>query len=253
MKPTVNLWEVCRGQDHLRRINGTLYRLVESQEQIATLNYVDTLEEQAILEELLEQSKPLWPQSAQGYHYLLQTPFRYPPLRWGSRFGRTHEPSILYGGVGLTPTLAESAYYRLVFLHSMPAHPTKPGIDSAHTLLSVRYRTDNGIQLQAAPFVLHETILSHPSDYTATQLLGSAMRQAGVMAFEYTSARDKHKGHCVGLFAPSALSQKKPSSLQSWLCETRAEQVIFKPLSENTIYRFPGEQFMVDGRLPHPA
>jgi hypothetical protein len=38
-----------------------LYRLVENQEQVATLGYVDTLEEQAVLEELLETSKPDYP------------------------------------------------------------------------------------------------------------------------------------------------------------------------------------------------
>lgn len=249
----MNLWQHCNGAHHLSTVSGTLYRLVESQEQIATLNYVDTLEEQAVLEDLLEQSKPRVPTSAQGLHYLLQTPFRYPPLPWGSRFGRTHEASLLYGGLGLSPTLAESAFYRLVFWHSMPPHPSKACIDSAHTLFSVRYRTDQGVQLHALPFSEYESSLTHPSDYRITQQLGSAMREAGVAAFEYTSARDHKKGRCVGLFAPTALSQKKPASMSPWLCETRADQVIFKPLSENTVYRFPGAHFMVGGRLPRPA
>lgn len=249
----MNLWNICDGPRHITPVSGTLYRLVESQEQIATLNYVDTLEEQAVLEDLIEQSKPPVPASARGLHYLLQTPFRYPPLPWGSRFGRTHEPSILYGGLGLTPTLAESAYYRLVFWHSMPPHPDKTSIDSAHTLFSVRYRTAQGIRLQQPPFSKHEAALTHPSDYALTQALGSAMREAGVMAFEYTSARDIKKGQCAGLFSPTALSQKKPASMSPWLCETRAGQVIFKPLSDNTVHRFQGNQFMTDGRLPRPA
>lgn len=57
--------------------------MVESQEQVATLQLVDTLEEQALLEELLESSKPPVPADAEPLHYLLKTPFRYPPLRWG--------------------------------------------------------------------------------------------------------------------------------------------------------------------------
>lgn len=249
----MTLWQTCDGPKHIGPISGTLYRLVESQEQIATLQYVDTLEEQAVLEDLLEQSKPPFPSSAQGIHYLLQTPFRYPPLPWGSRFGRTHEPSLLYGGLSLVPTLAESAYYRLLFWHSMPPHPSRTSIDSAHTLFSVRYRSEQGIQLHIPPFSDFEAELTHPSDYAATQQLGSAMRDAGVKAFEYTSARDIEKGRCVGLFSPTALSQKQPASMSSWLSETRADHVIFKPLSDNIVHRFEGRQFMIDGQLPRPA
>lgn len=252
-KHAMNIWNVCNGSQHVMPVAGTLHRLVESQEQIATLNYVDTLEEQAMLEDLLEQSKPPYPERARGYHYLLQTPFRYPPLQWGSRFGRVHEPSIFYGGLGLDPTLAESAYYRLVFWYSMPPHPTQASIDSAHTLVSARYRSARGIQLHQAPFSAYEAALTHPADYAPAQSLGSALREAGIDAFEYTSARDIKKGRCVGLFTPTALSQKKPSSLSPWLCETRADQVIFKPLSQNIVYRLPAEQFMIDGRLPRPA
>lgn len=253
MERTMDIWNTCNGPQHIGPVSGTLYRLVESQEQIATLNYVDTLEEQAVLEDLLEQSKPPYPESAKGRHYLLLTPFRYPPLRWGSRFGRVHEPSIFYGGLGIDATLAESAYYRLVFWHSMPARAGKPSIDSAHTLVVVRYRSERGVQLHQPPFSAYEAALTHPSDYAPTQELGSAMRMAGIDAFEYVSARDAQKGRCVGLFTPQALAQKKPASLHPWLCETRADQVIFKPLSQNTVYRFPGDQFMIDGQLPMPA
>jgi hypothetical protein len=53
--------------------------MVESQEQIATRGYVDTLAEQSVLEELLEESKPAYPDKTTDLHYLLKTPFRYPP------------------------------------------------------------------------------------------------------------------------------------------------------------------------------
>ena len=48
------LWEACDGAQQIKPLTGTLHRLVESQEQIATLAYVDTLEEQVLLEEMLE-------------------------------------------------------------------------------------------------------------------------------------------------------------------------------------------------------
>jgi len=56
-----HIWSVCQGEAHIRPIQGVLYRLVENQEQVATLGYVDTLDEQAVLEALLENSKRLPP------------------------------------------------------------------------------------------------------------------------------------------------------------------------------------------------
>ena len=106
------IWRQCKGERHIRPLQGRLVRLVESQEQVATLQLVDTLEEQALLEELLESSKPPVPADAEPLHYLLKTPFRYPPLRWGSRFGRRHEPSLFYAALKLETAMAESAYYR---------------------------------------------------------------------------------------------------------------------------------------------
>ena len=109
------IWERCNGAAHIRPINGRAYRLVESQEQVATLGYVDSLDEQAVLEDLLEATKPANLPDAEPYHYLLKTPFRYPPLKWGSRYGRQHEAGIFYAGKSVATTLAESAYYRFVF------------------------------------------------------------------------------------------------------------------------------------------
>lgn len=249
----MNVWDACDGPRQIAYVRGTLYRLVESQEQIATLGYVDTLEEQALLEQMLEQVKPPYRQLSDDVHYLLKTPFRYPPLPWGSRFGQRHEPSIFYGGRAISTTLAESAYYRLVFWHSMEPHPEKRSIDSAHTLFSVGYRSKVGIRLQNPPFSAYAAVLTHPSNYVQTQQLGSAMREAGIQAFEYVSARDLNKGQCVGLFTPEALSQKTPATMSQWLCETSARGVIFKPLSQNTVYQFRREQFLVDGELPLPA
>ncbi len=66
-------------------LQGRCWRLVESQEQIATHALVESLEEQALLEQLLDESKPSYPQGLQKKHYLIATPFRYPPLpQWHS-------------------------------------------------------------------------------------------------------------------------------------------------------------------------
>lgn len=68
-----------------------VYRMVESQEKVATMTLVDTLDE------LIEETKPSI-RHQKPRHYLIQTPFRYPPLKHGSRFGSRFEPSIFYAG-----------------------------------------------------------------------------------------------------------------------------------------------------------
>ncbi|MFV0284244.1 MAG: RES family NAD+ phosphorylase [Castellaniella sp.] len=247
------LWQACAGERRIGPIQGLLHRLVESQEHIATLGYVDTLEEQAILESLLDAAKPPWPVSGGPLHYLLRTPFRYPPLPWGSRFGRPHEPSLLYGGHDLGATLAESAYYRFVFWYSMASPPPGEAIQSQHTLFSVGYRTTHGLRLQTPPFDAHRPLLTDPVRYEATQALGTDMRAAGVEAFEYRSARDPAQGLCVGLFTPQALVGKSPRSMRPWLCQSGAREVAFKPAGERTVHSYPLEAFLRDGRLPMPA
>jgi len=45
-----------------------------------------------------------------GLDYLLFPPFRYPPLKWGSRFGTEYQRGLFYGSQLLATALAEVAY-----------------------------------------------------------------------------------------------------------------------------------------------
>jgi RES domain len=247
------IWEACDGPQHIGPLSGLLFRLVESQEQIATLGYVDTLEEQALLEDLLESVKPPYPEGSDDYHYLLKTPFRYPPLQWGSRFGRIHEPSLFYGGCRVETALAESAYYRFVFWFSMDAEPVKDKLRTEHTLLSVGYETAKGVRLHAPPFDKYLADLTHPKNYQPAQLLGSAMRATGVDAFEYPSARDPGRGRCVGLFTLSAFKQRRPEEMSQWLCEVGATEVSFKRAGSTAVATYVIDDFLFENRLPFPA
>lgn len=249
----MSIWETCEGAQQIGNIEGILYRIVESQEQIATLGYVDTLEEQAILEELLDSSKPKLSENTNGYHYLLNTPFRYPPLKWGSRFGKKHEPAIFYGAKSIPTTLAESAFYRFVFWYSMDGEPPKSKIRSEHTLFSAGYATNYGMKLYSGPFKAFQAELMKPNDYHQCQLLGSAMRDAGVQAFEYLSARDNEKGICVGLFSPAPFTHKAPLEMVSWLSEVSKDEVLFKQFGSPKVFQFPLEQFLLDGKFYFPA
>lgn len=247
-----DIWSQAQGERHVGNISGTLLRMVESQEQIATLQLVDALDKQAVLEDLLEGTKPHLRAGSTSLHYLLATPFRYPPLRHGSRYGTRHEPSLFYGALSLPVLLAESAYYRLVFWDGMTVAPPRR-LSTQHAIFEVAYATDRGLRLQQSPFDAWQATLVDPADYRLTQALGSAMRGAGVMAFEYPSARDPAHHPNVGLFAPQALAWNRPGHTENWLAETTAEQVRFHSHGAAQSPVFSRHMFEVDGRLPHPA
>ncbi len=232
-------------------VTGALWRIVESQSQVATLALVDSLAEQAVLEELIEASKPSRPPGTERLHYLLATPFRYPPLHWGSRFGGRHEPSIFYGSRSISTALAEAAYYRFLFWQGMEAPPPGGVLRTRHDVFSARYRADPGLALHRAPFAAYQHRLTSRRRYTDTQDLGAAMRERGVRGFEFTSARYPEHGINVGLFDPAALVSVRPLEVRRWICETRADAVLFRETGK-PLY-FPLALFEVDGKLPAPA
>lgn len=242
----------CRAEARLQPLAGTLLRMVESQEQVATTALVDDLTEQALLEQMLERTKPALRPGTERLHYLLATPWRYPPLRHGSRFGRRSEPSLFYGALSLTTLLAEVAYYRLLFRAGMVQPATAP-YRTQHTQFSASYRTEQGLSLQRPPFDRYRDELTRPDDYSATQPLGSRLREAGVMAFEYRSARDRAGGINIALFEPGALAGERPLEQEEWLCETSDQQVLFRSRSQPQPIIHQRDAFTVQGVLPVPA
>jgi hypothetical protein len=247
-----SIWREANGPRRIGPLAGTLLRIVESQAQVATAKLVDRLDKQALLEDLLESTKPVLRQDKAGLHYLLATPFRYPPLRHGSRFGRRSEPSLLYGSLALPTLLAEAAYYRFLFWSGM-AEPPPQRLTSQHAVFEARYATEQGLQLQSVPFDRHRTALRDPADYSVCQALGSAMRSAGVEAFEFVSAREVTAGLNVALYTPTALADQRPGHTEQWLAETTADQVSFHSQGAGMNLTYPRRQFEVDGKLPQPA
>jgi hypothetical protein len=97
-----NLWLTCQGEQHIKQLNMGIWRCIEDQGRSYTRKLVSTEEEHDILETLLDKkSKPRVKENLKNLHYLLSTPFRYPPLKYGSRFGAQHETSIFYGSLEL--------------------------------------------------------------------------------------------------------------------------------------------------------
>ncbi|KAA3632354.1 MAG: RES domain-containing protein [Proteobacteria bacterium] len=248
----MDIWAACRDAAHPGPLSGTLVRAVESQQQVATTTLVDTPAEQQLLEELLEASKPPRPPGFEALHYLLATPFRYPPLRHGSRFGARHEPSLFYGATRRRTALAETAYYRLVFLDGMAEPPPSPALVTQHTVFRARYRTRHGLRLQNPPFSRYEARLRDPSRYDDTQVLGARLRNAGITAFQYRSARHSGGGINVALFSPTALADTRPNALEPLTCVTRFDAVTFHGAGDDSLH-FDRSMYLVNGLLPQPA
>jgi hypothetical protein len=178
------------------------------------MRLVDTLEEQAQLERLLEASKPPVPAAARGRHYLLATPFRYPPrCPGGSRFRAATDPGVFYGADEQRTACAELGYWRWRFLMDSPALPRL--VPLAHTLFRCEV-AGTAIDLREAPFARDAARWTSPTDYSHCQRLGAVARAAGIALIRYRSVRDPQGGACTAVLAPSAF-HSKPRDEQSWL------------------------------------
>jgi hypothetical protein len=247
-----SIWTRCAGDSELRTLRLSPWRAVEAQHQLSTRKLVDTREEQELLEDLIEGVKPS--DVTRGrLHYLLSTPFRYPPLRHGSRFGTRRERGIWYGAESRRTVFAEVAYYRLVFLEGTRAE--LGSVTTQLTAFTVRARSARAIDLVVPPFAAHGAAIASRSHYAHTQALGAAMRAAGVELFRYPSARDVAGGVNVGVFSPGAFGSAKPRGLETWHCTATRElvELVKRDYFARESFAFQRGEFIVAGRLPAPA
>ena len=85
-------WTPAELSSSARVAAGRAWRIVEAQHRVSTLKLVDTPEDQAFLERLIDETKPPVPPECRHLDYLLFTPFRYGNYRHGSRFRRPGNP-----------------------------------------------------------------------------------------------------------------------------------------------------------------
>ncbi len=244
-----SIWMQCAGASELRLLRLEPWRVVESQHEVSTRKLVDTAAEQELLETLIDRVKP--PVTVgEKQHYLLFTPFRYPPLRHGSRFGNRQERGIWYGSQSQRTAFAEVAYYRLLFLEG--THAELDLVTTELTAFTVRMRSARGVDLTVAPFDAHRDVIASPVSYEASQALGTAMRADGVELFRFPSARDAD-GVNVGTFTPAVFHAANPQHLQRWHCAATREAVdltggdLRRAKEHHEFHRL---QFEVDGQLP---
>lgn len=237
-----------------QKYENKIHRLVEGQQFISTRKLADSDEEQAELEKIIDHSKPSGPtkNTAGILHYLLSTPFRYPPLESGCRFHKRNEQSIFYGSEELKVAMAEVAYCRFLFMYNSETD-LKP-LPVPYTSFMVSVKSDRSVFLNKKPFCQYADKISDPLSYNYSQTLGLKMRNFGVELFTYFSCRVKN-GVNVGLFSPEAFAENKPVMAQEkhWSVYISNKLVEFHSSNitgDKEVHIFDIKDFFVENKFP---
>jgi hypothetical protein len=199
-----------------RHYEGRCWRLVEAQHRVSTLKLADTLAEQALLEDLIEETKPPVPPECRHLDYLLATPFRYGAYPTGSRFRRVgRTPGVFYAAEKAATAVAEAVFHRLLFFAESPTTPWPSGV-AEFTAFSTQIRTSLSLDLTRRPLSDDRAALTHLTDYAACQALADGARDAGIEAIRYESARDPDRGANLAILACRAFARPRPIDRRTW-------------------------------------
>lgn len=202
-----------------------VWRAVEAQHRVSTMVLVDTLDEQALLERILDDSKPVLESAQRSLHYLLFTPFRYPPLPAGSRFRGAFDPGVFYGAEAARTACAELGYWRRRLLTDSPQLPSIPPVPQ--TLFRTALQ-GAAIDLRQPPLSRRRKQWTDPDDYHACQELARKARAEGVQIIRYQSVRDPQSGGCAAVLSHTAFAAPEPVESQSWTLAVFRHRVFWR-------------------------
>ncbi len=252
-----DIWTRCEPKFKFTTFVGSPWRVVEGQHKIATRKLVDSDEEQGILEEIIETAKPPSPydQDCGKYHYLLWTPFRYPPLKNGSRLGTKDRRGLWYGSIEIETAFAERAYYAILLRAGSAADFGT--FETPITAFTVEVKSKACADLTLPLFKEFECKISSPTSYASSQSLGSTLCDRGAEVIRFTSARCPSRGVNLAITKLVVFRTKDPTNSTSWFCISSAETVDFKPNGFQSITpkrtSFKMADFTVKGRLTAPG
>ena len=192
------------------------WRVVEAQSKVSTMKLSDTLEEQAAIEALIEQSKSKVPEECEHLGYLLLTPFRYAPYPYNSRFRRAGSPDgVFYAAESHETAIAEAAFYRLLFYAESPDTPW-PANPGEYTAFAVEIATALAIDLMRPPLLAQRVAWTELTDYTACLSFADVARAAAIEAIRYESVRDPSARRNVALLTCRAFADHDVVDRQTW-------------------------------------
>ena len=219
-------------------VEQVFWRCVEAQHVVSTLQLVDTLDEQRLLEDILEETKPPVPPECEGLHYLYMTPFRYGLYPNGSRFRKAGPtPGVYYVSEAPSTAIIETAFHLLRFYADSSGTPF-PSQPSEHTAFNVPVKTQAAINLREKPFSAAAEIWMHPSNYDPCQQLEGAARAEDIELIRYASVRDPDQKPNAAILTCTALAATAPTEHQTW-------RLWFNKTGVHAICEFRGEKFSV--------
>ena len=212
-------WTPAALASECRAWTGSGWRAVEAQHQVASLRLTrGKLADQALLEDILEAAKPPVPDALAGLHWLLSTPFRYPPLAGGSRFRGPRDPGVFYGAEDRQTACAEAGYWRLVFWRQSAGLATRAATLEL-TLFEFHGATPRSLDLTRAPLSRDRPLWTAPDDYAPTQQLARQARLATVGLLRYQSVRHP-PGVCLAILDPAVfrgVAEPWRQQQQTWI------------------------------------
>jgi len=193
-----------------------VWRLVEAQHVVSTTKLVDSGEEQELLEQILETTKPPVPPDCQHLHYLISTPFRYGRYPWDSRFRRMGEtPGVFYCAEDPITAVAETVWQRKIFFDGSPGTPL-PKEPGTYTAFSVSVRVPLVIDLTEPPMSSHVALWTDPDDYHACLDLADRARGDGCELIRYSSVRHPDGLANIAVLTCRAFENSNPAQTQTW-------------------------------------
>jgi hypothetical protein len=210
------IWTQDALRSEARPYAGSAWRFVEAQHRISTLKLVDSLAEQAALEEILEATKPPLPEDCRALDYLLVTPFRYRPYPAGSRFRRAGlTPGVWYGAEAPETAAAEMVFYRFLFYAESPETPF-PDDAAEYTAFSAEVAAPLALDLTVGNLAADHAAWTHPTDYAPCQALAEEAHAIGAGMIRYLSVRDPAQGANLAVLTCRAFAAPHPVERQTW-------------------------------------
>lgn len=234
------MWTPSALASELTPYKGRVIRVVEAQHRISTNRLASNMEDQALLEALADEVKPQLPSSALRLPWLLASPFRY-GLGRPSRFRSPDVmPGIFYASEKVETAITEAAYWRLLGFSRSPGFQ-RPSTPTPMSAFSVKVESLRAVDLTQGALAKDQALWTHPTDYSATQTLGSNARAAGVELIRAYSARADGEVN-VAVLDPAAL-RPPPRPHSSWaFTASGAEMIATQELGMKTM-RFTPDQF----------
>lgn len=207
-----------------RPYRSEVWRVVEAQHKSSTTRITDDLDDQALLEEMIDEVKPDVPPECQRLHFLLQTPFRYTPYPNSSRFRRAESyPGVFYAAETAMTAIAELAFYRMLFFEEAPGM-VLPALPVEHRVYAAQCATEKAFDLAEPPFDQDRALWTHPTEYGPCHSIADRARALGVQVIRYESVRDEN-GRCVAILDPAAFAHAEPTRLETWHLYVRPTKV----------------------------